>query len=306
MACRPPAPLAIDGGQASVGQGNGISEMATHIERDLATPPASRAGFAALQAAFRDIIDGVASVAIWREFAWEDISSRFKRSYIGIFWTTISFAFFVAVKLVVFGPINNSPVEYFAPYVALGYFVWMFVNASMIDSAVVFFISEGWIKGARMPLSLFVCQSIARTLYLTFYNFLVVVGVIALARVDIGFNALWAIPAFALAVMSSFFMHLLLGIISVRFRDVQHLVQTVMRVMFFLTPIFWFPEQIGPVMKYLYFNPFLHYVEAFRQPLLNGVAPLENLMVVAAMTAVLGVMAVALLAFARRRIVFWL
>ena len=86
----------------------------------------------------------------------------------------------------------------------------------------------------------------------------------------------------------------------------SHLIQAIMRVMFFLTPIFWLPEQMGDLWKYLSYNPFAHFLISFRDPLLSGTVPWDSFAVVLSFTVSLVLIAFALLAFARRRIIFWL
>ena len=81
----------------------------------------------------------------------------------------------------------------------------------------------------RLPVSLFVFQSVARDLYLTFFMSLVAVGVLVVADIDLKPAALWAIPTFALLVVNGFCVQLMLGVIPTRVRDVNYLVQTAIR-----------------------------------------------------------------------------
>lgn len=257
-------------------------------------------------AAIQDIADGFSRWRLWMALALEDINRRFKRTYIGVLWTTLSFALFVGVKVLIFGRMAPTDDAFFTNYVALGFFAWMYISSSVADGSNVFVVSEGWIKGGRLPLTLFVCISITRSLILAFYNFLVVVALLAIYKVAPTWTALWSVVAFSLFILCSFAIHFILGTLCTRFRDVSHLIQAIMRVMFFLTPIFWLPEQIGPLWRYLQYNPFAHFVMAFRDPLLTGTVPVQSFQIVLAITAVLLVSSFTLLVFARRRIIFWL
>lgn len=164
-------------------------------------------------------------------------------------WTTLSFAIFVGVKVLIFGSVANVDRDYFSVYVTLGLFVWTFVSSNFNDGCAVFWTAEGWIKGMRLPVSLFVFQSVARDLYLTFFMSLVAVGVFVVAGIDLKPAALWAIPMFALLVVNGFCVQLMLGVISTRVRDVNYLVQTAISVLFFLLNNDGSPEGAGAIIR---------------------------------------------------------
>jgi len=259
-----------------------------------------------INAALIDVVTGLSRWRLWMSLAAEDIRLRFKRTYIGVLWTTLSFALFVGVKVVIFSPFTDADSAYFTNYVAIGYFAWMFITAMITDGCNVFINAEGWMKGARLPLTLFVNVSMMRSLVLTLFNFIVVVGLMAIYHVIPTWAALWSLVMFLLFVINGFSLHFILGILCARHRDVAHLVQAILRVMFFLTPIFWLPEQMGHLWRYLVYNPFAHFLISFRDPLLTGIIPWDSFVVVTSFTVGLPVLAFFLLAFARRRIIFWL
>ena len=64
---------------------------------------------------------------------------------------------------------------------------------------------------------------------------------------------------------------LLLGAFCARFRDIGPIVGSVMQIAFFLTPVIWQPEQLGPSRWMLPLNPFFALLEIVRAPLLGTV-----------------------------------
>jgi lipopolysaccharide transport system permease protein len=108
-------------------------------------------------------------------------------------------------------------------------------------------------------------------------------------------------------LINAVWVKLFLGVICTRFRDLTHLVNTVMRVMFFLTPIIWLPEQLGErVMQFLWWNPFAHFIWIFRTPILDGDPAVESWIYVGVVTVVGWVLALTAFSLFRKRIVFWL
>lgn len=254
----------------------------------------------------QDIAEGVKRHQLWRALAIEDIRSRYMRSFGGIIWVFISFAFFVFVKTLIFAPLFGKEVTHFAPYVTTGYFVWAFVSSSISEGCNSFIAAKGWIRGARLPLTVFVFRTVTRNMILTSINALVVVIILVITRVQVTPVALFAIPMAGLLFLNAVWVTILFSSIGARFRDFIHMVSTVMRVMLFLTPIFWMPDQMGNLWDYLQFNPIAHFLIAFRDPILYGTIPILSVKVVGAITGVGWTLTLIVFAYARRRIVFWI
>lgn len=259
-----------------------------------------------LQAGLADIAEGLGRWKLWTALAWQDIQSTYRRSLFGVLWITLSFSAFVMVKLFIFIPIMRSVnSETYAIYLTLGFFIWQFLSNIVSTAPQVFTSSEAWIKNDPLPLSTYVFQSITRAAYNLFFTSLVVVALFLFLEGNLRPVALTSLLAIALMFVNAVWVKLLLGVICTRFRDLTHLVQTIMRVMFFLTPIFWLPEQMGGLMKILWWNPFAHFIWIFRTPILDGVIPWESWAFTGAVTLLGWSITIPVFAHLRRRIVFW-
>ena len=256
--------------------------------------------------AIADMVEGWGRHRLWRNLAIEDIRSRYMRSFGGIAWVFLSFAFFVFVKTIIFAPLFGKEIADFAPYVTIGYFMWAFISSSINEGCSCFLSAKGWIRGVRLPLSLFVYRTVMRNLILTAINALVVVIILVISGTKITPVALFAVPMMLITVVNAIWVGLLFSVIAARFRDFMHMVSTVMRVMLFLTPIFWMPEQMGELWNYLQFNPISHFLIAVRDPILYGTVPMQSVLVVLGVTVVGWGLALVAFTYARRRIVFWI
>ena len=93
--------------------------------------------------------------------------------------------------------------------------------------------------------------------------------------------------------------------VCARFRDVAQIVGNIMQLAFFLTPILWKPELLGPSAVYLPLNPFYTLLELVRGPLVEGGGSLLVWVAALAYTGVmLGVSFVFFVRF-RSRVAFW-
>jgi ABC-type polysaccharide/polyol phosphate export permease len=60
-----------------------------------------------------------------------------------------------------------------------------------------------------------------------------------------------------------------MGIIGVRVGDLRFMMQSIMRLLMFATPIFWYPAESGVRMVATVFNPLAHYISIIRNPLMG-------------------------------------
>lgn len=253
-----------------------------------------------------DLADGARRWRLWTVLAWEDLRQRYRRTSFGIIWAALSFGLFCGAKIAVFGLVSGLDLPFFAAWVVLGFLAWQFISGAVVDGCSVFISADNWIKGVRLPFSTFAYQSVARLAIVTAYAAgaaVLILLAIGQFRSPMALAALVAVPVF---LVNAFLVHLLLGPVCARYRDVQQLVQTTMRIMFFLTPIIWVPSQLGPYAGLADLNPFTHYLAIFRAPVVDAAVPWTSWFVVLAITAALALAAFAVFGLARRRMVLWL
>jgi ABC-type polysaccharide/polyol phosphate export permease len=260
-----------------------------------------------LKSAVGDLASGAMRWRLWSAFAWEDLKTTYRRSFIGILWVSLSFAVFVGVKVLIFGPmVGRVDGPYFGAYLLLGFFSWQFISQVVTGAPSVFLKGENWLRNDPIELSVFVYQSVFRSLFDLALTGIIVVAVLAYLKVSIGPLALLSIPAILVYILNALWIKIFLGVLCTRFRDFAHLVQTGMRVMFFLTPIFWIPSQMPEaLMRYLWWNPFAHFIWILRTPILDQDPAIPSWYFVGVVTVAGWTLALAAFTLFRRRIVFW-
>jgi ABC-2 type transport system permease protein/lipopolysaccharide transport system permease protein len=107
-------------------------------------------------------------------------------------------------------------------------------------------------------------------------------------------------------VVNGFFASLTIGMVSARFRDIPQVINSVVQILFFLTPVFWKPESLKGHAYVTEYNPFFHLLEVVRAPLLGGFPAAENY--VAALLITLANVGVSIYLFTRfrGRIAYWI
>ena len=159
-----------------------------------------------------------------------------------------------------------------------------------------------------MPLFVHLLRILWRNVIILGHNLLIFPVVLLVLWKPIGPSALLALPGFALLLLNAAWMVLVLAVICARFRDMVQVMQNVMQVLFYLTPLIWsadtLPDRVGAA--FIQLNPFFHLISVVRAPLLGGLPAAHSWWLVTAM-AVVG-WAFALLFFGRyrRRVPYWL
>ena len=259
--------------------------------------------------ALADIIDGGRASHLWGMLGWQDIRRRYRRSVLGPFWITISMGILVAALGTLYGALFNVEPAAYVPHLALGFIVWTLISGLITDGCTAFITAESIIKQTNVPLSVHVYRMVWRHALILFHNAAIVVVVAAFFAVWPGWTGLLALPGLVLLCLNGLWVGLLLGIVSARFRDVPPIVASVVRILFFVTPIIWMPDLMpGRALMLavvLDFNPFFHFVEIVRAPLLGQAPDLVSWLAVTGITLGGGVMTFLLFRRYRRRIAYW-
>ena len=250
----------------SAADGDGPAEAFGDISESAPGPAPSQASLALL-----DIIQGARARYLWGLLGWQDIRRRYRRSVLGPFWLTISMGVLVGALGTLYGALLKVGISDYVPFLALGFIIWTLISGVITDGCSAFISAESIIKQVGLPLSVHVYRLVWRHLVIFFHNAAIFVVVAAVFAIWPGWAGLLALPGLVLLCLNGIWVGLLLGIISSRFRDVPPLVASIVRILFFVTPIIWMPELMPGRALVLDFNPFFHFVDVVRAPLLGQV-----------------------------------
>jgi len=191
------------------------------------------------------------------------------------------------------------------PKLAIGLILWGLINGLVIGSCGVFSSAASSLRQIRLPLSVHVYQFVWSQLLIFAHNFLIYLVIVLVFQIWPTWNILLFAPALLLILLNGFFLSLILGPLCARFRDVPMIISSVMQIVFFMTPIIWSADSMPQRAWLLNANPFFHFIEIVRDPLLGGTATIENWVACIAITVLTGVIAVAFFARFRARVVYW-
>ena len=256
---------------------------------------------------FHDVWAGVKLHQLWRALAWEDLIQRFRRSILGLAWIILSFGMMIGIFVILFGreSQNLSTYEY-TIYLSLGFATFSFLSSIITRGTSMFVTNAGWIKATPAPFSVLAFKTVASSFMELLILLSLIVPVVIFLTPPPSLHILWLFLAIILYLVNSVSITILMGCLGAWSSDFQQLIPSLMRITFFATPIFWEYEYASGMRKYLAtYNPFTHFVEIFRQPMMGEAPSASNWMVVCSITIVAFILSIVIFKSARERLPVW-
>ncbi|MEL6325274.1 MAG: ABC transporter permease [Pseudomonadota bacterium] len=254
----------------------------------------------------RDFSEGLRRHQVWLAFAWDEVQNRYRRSIVGLGWIGLSFLIFVAAISIFFGAFSGLKPQDYIAYVSFGFAVFQFLMGNVVDGCSVFTRSASWLKGMALPYSVYVYKGVARSLLPLAIYAILAVALLPLFGWRPTAIALWSIPAVVLLVLTAIPVQWVFGLLAARWRDVSHFIAAIARIFLFSTPIIWVYDETEGIRRTLAdINPFTHFVQIVRQPLLGEMADSQHIVGALFWTVAAWVVAFVAGALMRRQLPFW-
>jgi len=259
-----------------------------------------------VDAALDDLRVGVGSWRLSQFLAWQDIKQRYRRSTLGPVWLALTFG----IQMVTMGFLSSflfgATITRSLPFVCAGMLLWTLITQSINEGAAVFVTMSRYITQIKCPLSVFVMQTIWRNGIVAAHNAVIYVFVALILGVVPGAGILLLPLGLILVFACLSWIVLVSAVVSARYRDIPVMIQSILGILFWFTPLMYFPEQLGSKRFLVDYNPFTHMVALVREPLLGGVPTRTDWLVVLAISALGWAGTFFFFARFRARVVYWL
>jgi ABC-type polysaccharide/polyol phosphate export permease len=263
--------------------------------------------FQKIQIALTDVVYGTVRWRPWFFMGFAEVQQRYRRSFIGPFWVTLTMAIQVSVTGLLLAFLFKQDVNRYLPFICISLIIWTYFSSVMNEGAMSFISMSGIILQVRRPLWTYIMLILWRN------------AIVFLHTIPIFFVASWyfgifpsvsyiLIPfALIIFVANVAWMALLIGCISARFHDIPPIVQNSLNVLVWLTPVYYNPSQIsGRTLMIISLNPLTSIIEIVRGPFLND-PPDMAVWSTGILVACFGwAMAIAVFARVKSRIPYWL
>ena len=203
-----------------------------------------------------------------------ELKQRYRGSVLGFLWTLLNPLLLMLVMWAIFSRVRRFDQEHYTLFLLAGLMAWLFFSQSVEQALNTIIGRASLFKNGYIPKIIFPTAVVTSKLVnLMFF---------CAAYILISLFAGRALPAtnllLPLAVFNLFLYALGTTLITcslnVFFRDITHLTTAILRALFYLTPVFYKPEMLGPeAAYYLRFNPLYYPVTCIRSVIYDGQIP---------------------------------
>ena len=209
----------------------------------------------------------------------KEMKARYKHAVFGFLWVLLNPLFQMAVIGVIFSFFVRVNVENYFLFLFTGLLPWQFFSLSLTKSTPAFVFERSLLQKAKFPheviplsiiLSNFSHLAVSLSLLIIFLYSL---GSLQFPRI------LWLIPALISLLLLTIGVSFLTAALQVRFRDVKFIVESLLIIWFYATPILYNLELISTTIRRLFFlNPLASIFEVFHFAILGQAFPDKTLL----------------------------
>lgn len=217
-----------------------------------------------------------------RRLSVYELRSMTSGNYLGMAWEVINPAIQITIYWFVFGfgirerePVGNIP---YLQWMLAGILVWFFITQAIMKGSKSIYSKIKMLAKMNFPMSVIPSYVMVSQ----FYPHLIILGMGMIFLQFIGYPiSIYYIqlPLYMIGLLTFMFgLVLITSTLTTIIRDVQMLLQSVMRMLLYLSPILWPPTLLPDFMQpYMKLNPFYYIIEGYRYSLLGeGWYFLEN------------------------------
>ena len=195
----------------------------------------------------------------------KDIRGKYKGSFLGIIWSFLNPLLSVLVYAIVFPYIMRIKVENYLIYLITGIIPWTFFTSSINMGLNSILFNGNIIKKVYFPRIILPISSVTSCLV----NFLISCIIILLFCIGSGLGIsiylLWLPIVAIIQYIFQLGLAFILSAIEIYMRDIEHIVNFFVSMLFYVTPILYtpetFPERLGWLLK---LNPLYYLMTSYR------------------------------------------
>jgi ABC-type polysaccharide/polyol phosphate export permease len=214
----------------------------------------------------------------YRELIWalalKELKVRYKRSVLGFLWALLNPLLLMIVLTVVFSNIMGSKIPHYAIFLLSVLLPWTFFSQSLAYAAESIVGNADLIKKVRIAKSVFPLAAVASNMINLLLSLIPLVLIILVMGHP--FHLTWLflpVPLIALTLFTTgatFFF----ATANVYYRDVAHILQVVLQVWFYVTPILYSIDIFPAHYRWLFrLNPMIFVLNGFRLSVYYGMLP---------------------------------
>ena len=211
--------------------------------------------------------------ALVQSLVARELTARYRGSVLGFFWSFVNplllLLIYTFVFTVVMPGVHPPELEPFALFLFCGILPWSWFSSSLLESANVLISGGNLIKKVLFPAEVLPVVTVLAGLVHFCLGLPILAAFLIYYRADVvAFDLLWFPAIVGVQLLLTLGLALLVSALTVHFRDVRDLLQNVLTLWFFATPIIYPLSQAPPnVRPLLNLNPFTYLAVSYQEVL---------------------------------------
>ena len=228
---------------------------------------------------FKDLFLSLKKINLAKILGWQDVVKKYKRSFLGPFWITISMLIMTFTISIIFGQIFKISLSDYIPFISIGIILWNFISTSIREGCSCFINYSILIKQLSLPLYLYIFRLIWKNLIILIHNIIIFPLITLFFGNSVYLISIMSIIGIMILILNLVWICTLLAIICTRYRDIEQIINNILQIIFYITPIIWMPNLLEKKSKFICLiklNPFNNFIQIIRYPLLGYIPEMYN------------------------------
>lgn len=229
---------------------------------------------------------------LW-QMVGREVKARYKQSILGYFWVILnplaqmlvmSFAFSMVMRI----PTASTADIPYSVFLFTALLPWTLFSGSLSSASNSLVTNSSLITKVYFPRTILVlATTIAKIIDFLFAGTILVTFLI-IYHIPVTLNVFWIIPIFIIQQIFTLGLSLFLSAANLMYRDIQYLLDLILMLWMYLTPII-YPIDIVPAQfRFVYqLNPMSVIINAYRQSILSGTPPKFSSLTIALLVSLL-------------------
>lgn len=195
----------------------------------------------------------------------KEIRGKYKGSILGVFWSFLNPLLMVLVYAIVFPYLMRVQQENYLVFLITGVIPWVFFTTVVTTGCNCVWINGGIIKKVYFPREILPISVVLAALVNFLISCIIIIIFVIGGGIGISLNILWLPVIVLIQCALSLGLLLTLSAINVYVKDIEYLVQFIMNLVFYCTPILYNAEMFPEKYRWiLYLNPMANLIDAYR------------------------------------------